>query len=81
MNGGNWDHDYNEKYQPTITSYGESCLSCNPHTHNTQHTHTHTHTHNIDYDAPVSECGDLTEKFNIIREVISKYAPDSMCKF
>ncbi|XP_064402427.1 beta-galactosidase-1-like protein 2 [Halichondria panicea] len=31
-----------------------------------------------DYDAPVSECGDLTEKYINIREVIRKYAPDSM---
>ncbi len=77
MNGGNWDRDMHGKYQPTVTSYGESChvtdmwWSCDPHPPPLY----------IDYDAPVSECGDLTEKYINIREVIRKYAPDSMRKF
>ncbi|MET0780041.1 MAG: beta-galactosidase, partial [Microbacterium sp.] len=28
-----------------------------------------------DYDSPISECGDLTEKFRAFREVIAKHAP------
>lgn len=30
-----------------------------------------------DYDCPVSECGDLTEKFFAVQEVIKKYRPDA----
>lgn len=28
-----------------------------------------------DYDAPLSECGDLTQKYHALRKVIQKYAP------
>ena len=31
----------------------------------------------IDYDAPLNEAGDVTEKYRQLREVIIKYAPPS----
>ena len=30
----------------------------------------------VDYDAPLSEAGDITEKFQALKEVIEKYNPD-----
>ena len=34
-----------------------------------------------DYDAPLSEAGDITEKYKMMREVILSNAPPSSCKF
>jgi len=31
----------------------------------------------VDYDAPLSEAGDITEKFKALKEVIKKYNPDA----
>ena len=36
--------------------------------------------HAADYDAPISECGDITEKYIAVREVMVKYAEDSLRK-
>ena len=33
--------------------------------------------HSVDYDAPLSEAGDITEKFQALKEVIEKYNPDA----
>lgn len=34
-----------------------------------------------DYDAPVSECGDITEKYKVLRNVLLIVVPESLCKF
>ena len=31
----------------------------------------------VDYDAPLSEAGDVTKKYRMLRDVIVKYAPAS----
>ena len=31
----------------------------------------------LDYDAPLSEAGDITEKFKELKEVMKKYSPDA----
>ena len=31
----------------------------------------------VDYDAPLSEAGDITDKFQALKEVIEKYNPDA----
>ena len=31
----------------------------------------------VDYDAPLSEAGDVTKKYRLLRDVIVKYAPPS----
>ena len=31
----------------------------------------------VDYDAPLSEAGDITEKFQALKKVIEKYNPDA----
>ena len=37
----------------------------------------HVFFHSVDYDAPLSEAGDITEKFQALKEVIEKYNPDA----
>ena len=31
----------------------------------------------VDYDAPLSEAGDITDKFRALKKVIEKYNPDA----
>jgi len=31
----------------------------------------------VDYDAPLSEAGDITEKFQALKKVVEKYNPDA----
>jgi len=31
----------------------------------------------VDYDAPLSEAGDITEKFKALKTVIAEYNPDA----
>lgn len=31
----------------------------------------------VDYDAPLSEAGDITEKFQALKDVFEKYNPDA----
>ena len=75
FNGANWMDKESTDYQPTITSYGEPG-------HVTGHVINHviSITYATDYDAPISECGDITEKYITVREVMQKHATDSLCK-
>ena len=75
FNGANWMDEESTDYQPTITSYGEPG-------HVIDHVinHVMSITYAADYDAPISECGDITEKYIIVREVMQKHATDSLCK-
>ena len=62
-------------YQPIITSYGEPTVC-----YVTGHVIDHVMTYVTDYDAPISECGDITEKYIAVRNVLLKNAQDSLCE-
>lgn len=72
MNGANWGDSRASSYLPTITSYGRL----------PSHDQLCDHVTLTwpDYGAPLSENGDVTQKYQEIRKVIQEKEPNSMGK-